>query len=76
MDWYVGAINNSVQRTVTIPLTFLSPGKYHAEIYKEAPDAVNNPNKLVKETAEVSATDKLIVDLPPGGGYVLRLRPN
>ncbi len=73
-DWYVGTINNSTPRTVTIPLDFLSAGNYRGEIYKDAADAVNNPNKLIKETKEVTSTGKLVLDLPAGGGAVMKLQ--
>src|SRR5664279_3281637 len=75
-DWYIGAINNSTSRTVTIPLNFLSAGNYEAEIYKDAPDAVNNPNLLVKEKKEVNSSGTLQLNLPDGGGEVIRLRIN
>ncbi len=39
-DWYVGTITNGTARTVTIPLNFLPAGNYHAEIYKDGPDAI------------------------------------
>ena len=75
-DWYIGAINNSIPRTVTIPLGFLGAGNYEAEIYKDAPGAVNNPNLLVKEKKEVNAAGTLELNLPGGGGEVVRLRVN
>ncbi|MEJ7678203.1 MAG: glycoside hydrolase family 97 catalytic domain-containing protein [Segetibacter sp.] len=73
-DWYIGIITNSKARAVTIPLDFLPAGKYHAEIYKEAPDAVDNPNKLIKEARDVTSSDKLVADLPAGGGQVMKLK--
>lgn len=73
-DWYVGTINNTTPRTVTISLDFLPAGNYNAEIYKDAPNAVNNPNKLIKETREVNASGKLVLDLSAGGGEVIRLQ--
>ncbi len=72
-DWYIGAITNSVARTVTISLNFLKAGNYRAVIYKDAQDAVNNPNSLIKETKNVSASDKLVIDLAAGGGVAVRL---
>ena len=75
-DWYLGTINNSITRTVTISLNFLSAGNYRAEIYKDAPDAVNNPNSLVKEIKQINSSDKLTLNLPAGGGEVIRLRIN
>jgi len=73
-DWYVGTITNSKERTVTIPLSFLSAGNYHAEIYKEGPDAADYPNKLIKESRDVSSSDTITIDLPSGGGEVMRLQ--
>lgn len=72
-DWYLGVINNSQPRTVTIPLDFLSKGKYSAEIYRDAPDAVNHPNDLIKETREIDSADSLTIHLPSGGGEVVRI---
>jgi alpha-glucosidase len=74
-DWYVGAINNSTPRKVSIPLDFLKKGNFAAEIYKDAPGAVDHPNQLIKETKAVTSKDKLVFDLPSGGGIVLRILP-
>ena len=74
-DWYVGTINNNTAKTVTVPLGFLSQGKYTAEIYRDGADAVNNPNKLIKETKEVNAQTKLTLQLSAGGGEVIKLSP-
>lgn len=75
-NWFMGTINNSKSRTVTIPLSFLPAGRYHAEIYKDALDAVNHPNEMIKETREVTATDTLSLNLAPGGGQVVRFIRN
>jgi alpha-glucosidase len=72
-DWYVCAINNSTPRTVSISLDFLPAGNYQAEIYKDAPDAVNHPNLLVKEANQVNSKSKMALVLPAGGGQVIRL---
>ncbi len=72
-EWYVGTINNSTPRTVTLLLDFLPAGNYRAEIYRDGPDAVNNPNVLVKESKEVNSGSKLVFDLPAGGGEVVRI---
>ena len=74
-DWYVGTINNNTPKTVTVPLSFLSQGKYTAEIYRDGTDAVNNPNKLIKEMKEVNAQTKLTLELPAGGGEAIKLSP-
>jgi len=71
-DWYMGTINNSKERTVTIPLKFLSAGNYHVTIYKDSADAVNYPNQLIKEEKSVTASDNITIDLQPGGGEVIK----
>ncbi|MDQ6814527.1 MAG: glycoside hydrolase family 97 protein [Bacteroidota bacterium] len=71
-DWYMGTINNSKAKTVTLPLKFLSAGKYHATVYKDAADAVNYPNNLVTEEKTVSSSDSITINLPSGGGEVIK----
>ena len=73
-DWYIGTITNNTTRTVTIPMDFLEDGTYDATIYREGPDAVNNPNFLIKETRTLTASDKLVINLPAGGGEVIKLQ--
>jgi alpha-glucosidase len=75
-DWYIGTITNGTARTITIPLNFLPAGNYSATIYRDGSDAVNNPNRLIQETKAVSPLDKLVLDLPAGGGEVIRLQIN
>ena len=75
-NWYIGTINNSKERTVIIPLKFLSAGKYHAEIYKDSANAVSYPNQLIKEEKTVTASDNITIDLPPGGGEVIKFEMN
>ncbi len=72
-NWYVGTITNNTNRTVTIPLDFLKAGTYTATIYKEGSNAINDPNSLVKEIKTLTASDKLLVNLPAGGGNVIKL---
>lgn len=73
-DWYVGSLNNSKARSLTIPLDFLEKGKYEVTIYRDAPDTDSNPNHLVKETGVVTAKDKLILALAADGGAVIHCK--
>jgi alpha-glucosidase len=74
-DWYIGIINNSQAKTVSIPFNFLGSVNYRAEIYRDGPDAVNYPNNLIKETQDLNSSAKLQVNLSSGGGEVIRLTP-
>ncbi len=73
-DWYVGTITNTLPRKITVPLNFLPRGQYTVDIYTDAPDAIQNPNHLSKETRRVNSSDVISVELAPGGGQVMRLR--
>ena len=72
--WWLGAINSSTGRGTTIPLNFLPAGKYEATIWRDSPDAGDDPNKLIKETRTVSASDSLTVSLASGGGVAMQFR--
>lgn len=72
-DWYIGVINNSKAKTVSIPLNFLGHGNYGAEIYRDGPDAVNYPNNVIKESQELNSSATLLLHLQAGGGEVIKL---
>ncbi len=73
-DWYVGTINNSTPRTISVSLAFLPEGRYEATLYADAPDADRQPNHLVQQTSLVSRIDVVTLQLASGGGHAMRLR--
>ena len=73
-DWFVGTINNTSPRNISIPLNFLDDGKYVAEIYNDATDANEHPNNLVKQTHVVTKQDFITVNLAAGGGEVMHVK--
>ena len=74
-DWFLGSITNRDAREVTIPLEFLGPGEYTAEIYSDAPDANANPKHTLIEQRRVTAATLLKLALAPGGGAAIKLSP-
>jgi alpha-glucosidase len=72
-NWYIGTLNNTTARTIKISLSFLSNGKYSAEIYSDALNDATNPNHLIKKTKTVTKNDTLTVHLAAGGGQAVRL---
>jgi len=72
-NWYIGTINNSEARDLTLNLSFLPDGEYIATIYSDAADSESNPNHLVVKTMKVNNTDSIIVKLSGGGGQVVEL---
>ena len=77
-EWFLGAITDEDARHLDVPLTFLPRGRrYVAEIYADGPSASwrDNPEQVVISTRAVTSSTRLRVDLAPGGGQAIRLRP-
>ncbi|HYH01397.1 MAG TPA: glycoside hydrolase family 97 protein [Terriglobales bacterium] len=74
-DWFLGAMTDWNQRDIEVPLTFLAPGKYEAEIYSDAADADKQPTHTTIERRVVQPTDTLRLHLVTGGGAAIHLRP-
>jgi len=74
-DWYLGAKTDGTARTVDVSLDFLTTDRtYTATIYRDADNAdwQTNPVAYVIDTREVTAADRLTIDLAPGGGLAVR----
>ncbi len=74
-DWYLGAMTDWTARDLNLPLIFLGEGKYMAQIYKDGPNAGNDPTQVAAEIHVVTATDSLPVSLASGGGCAVRFVP-
>jgi alpha-glucosidase len=70
-DWYIGVMNNETARAVDVPLEFLGPGQYRAEIWADG----HAPTGIANSQARVSAASAPIaLSLAASGGAVIRLR--
>ncbi|MGA2271268.1 MAG: glycoside hydrolase family 97 protein [Bryobacteraceae bacterium] len=74
-EWYVGSITGSHPVELDIPLEFLPPGDFVAEIYSDAPDADHNPTHTVVEERKVNRSMRLKATMVTGGGQAIRIRP-
>ena len=70
--WYVGTMTDEQARTVAIPLRFLGPGTFVAEVWADDEGAVPNA-KVVR--VRVTASDVIEARLSPAGGHVMRIAP-
>jgi|CZKL01.1.fsa_nt_gi alpha-glucosidase len=75
-DWYIGSLTNWDQRTVHIPLSFLSEGKYTAEIYADAPDAGTNATHTTFTKQAVDRATTLEIHMVSGGGNAIWIHPS
>jgi alpha-glucosidase len=71
--WYVGAMTNWDARDLTLDVSFLGDGPYHATIFKDGLNADREATDYTKEVIPVSARDKLTIHLAPGGGWAARI---
>jgi alpha-glucosidase len=74
-EWFVGSLTNRSGRDVDVPLDFLGPGKYQAQIYADAPDADRYPKNVAITRRPVDQTMHLKAKLASGGGYAVRIVP-
>lgn len=72
-DWYVGTITNWTPRTLEMPLAFLGPGRFVAEIYGDAADSGEAPKHVAIEKQSVTAGTRLKVRLAAGGGQAVKI---
>ncbi|MEI6408030.1 MAG: glycoside hydrolase family 97 protein [Bacteroidota bacterium] len=73
--WFIGALNNSTARTLELHLDFLNKAsKYTASIYRDAKDADQHPNHLVKEDIIVTNENTVVLPLTADGGAVIWIR--
>ncbi len=72
--WYIGAMTNWNARDITLDFSFLSDGKYEAVIFKDGINADREATDYKKETIKISSSDKLKIQLAPGGGWAARIK--
>lgn len=73
--WYLGAMTNWDDRDLEIPMSFLGPGNYAAEIFADGPDADRVATSLQITKKRISSGETLHVHLAAGGGYAAIFTP-
>jgi len=74
-DWYVGGITSFEGRTVDVDLSFLPEGQWDMEFFHDGPNSDVAGTDFVLETMTVPAGTVLPVEMSPGGGFAMILRP-
>jgi alpha-glucosidase len=69
-DWWVGAMGGRDEREVEVPLSFLAPGRYRLEIYR---DDLKSDHRFARATREGSPADVLRASLAPAGGLLIHI---
>lgn len=74
-NWYIGGMTNWDARNFDIPLSFLDGKKYKIEILKDGINVGKHAADYQLLTEEVTAGEKLHIDMAAGGGYTAILTP-
>ena len=74
-SWFVGVLNNSVEREIKLNTAFPPAGKYTVEIWEDAKDAGKNPKNIRHLTQTLEAGKILKVKMAKAGGYVAHIKP-
>jgi alpha-glucosidase len=68
--WYLGAMNGDSARKASIPLSFLGPGAWTADLWLDG----GKPDAIRREKRGVTANETIAVDLAATGGAVAVFR--
>jgi alpha-glucosidase len=74
-EWFLGSMTNWTSRDLSVPLSFLGPGKWNAKIFGDGPNANQNAKDLSIQTKQVTAQDTLPLHLASGGGAAVIFSP-
>jgi alpha-glucosidase len=66
-------MSNWNTRDITLDLSFLKPGNYEAEIFKDGFNADRDATDYKREVIKLSQGQKLNVHLANGGGWAARI---
>jgi alpha-glucosidase len=67
-EWYIGLLNGADAASMQIDFSFLSSGKWNAEVFGDDPD---NAATFKRESKSVTASDNITVSMSPRGGAVV-----
>ncbi len=73
-DWYIGVMNNSKEKEITVKLDFITPGAHPADIWADAKDAGQEPKNLKTSSQIVKSGDLIKIKMAGNGGWVARIR--
>ena len=72
--WYVGVFSDWTARKVELDLSkILGEGNYVAEVFRDGPNADMLGEDYVREVVALPASRKVVADMAPAGGYVMKI---
>src|SRR5262249_21715709 len=74
-EWWVGAITDWTERTLSLDLSFLADGAWELDASADGVNADRWGGDYTRAKSRVDRTTRLDVRLAPGGGWAARIRP-
>ncbi len=72
--WYVGVMSDWTARKVEVDLSkILGEGDYVAEVFRDGLNADRLGEDYIREVVTVPASRKVVADMAPAGGYVMKI---
>jgi alpha-glucosidase len=75
-SWYVGGLAAGAEQSAMIPMSYLGRGRFTADIWRDSPGSIADPNALVHETRLVGSSEGLQIPVGRDGGFVIQLSPD
>ena len=69
-QWFIGAMNNSTKREITVDTSFLPEGDYELAYWADGRKADKKPTEVSEKTVRVTSGKPLKIRMSSGGGYV------
>lgn len=67
--WFLAAMNNSIERAITVNLDFLGTGNFKTVSFSDASDSNENAEHLIQNTQIRKSPKTLTIKMARGGGY-------
>jgi alpha-glucosidase len=74
-EWFVGALTDWTSRDMELDLSFLPPGQYNMEVFRDGINADRFAGDYKHYKAEIKSGEKMKIHLAPGGGWTARIVP-
>ncbi|HEY4337411.1 MAG TPA: glycoside hydrolase family 97 protein [Puia sp.] len=74
-EWFIAGMTDWTERDLELPLAFLGGGKFAYTFCRDGVNASRYGSDYVIENGALEAKNGWRVHLAPGGGFLLRLRP-
>lgn len=72
-DWWIGALNNGIARTINLTLDFIDNNAYNCIHFSDGNNVKNDANDVNKRIMTIKKNDIIKLDLASNGGAVIKL---